>query len=62
MSKMQAFAITAVLILAAVGGWAASTIGARTATFTTQTSSQIDTLQAMSTAKDLPTAQYGALY
>ena len=62
MNKMQAFAITAALILAAVGGWAASTIGARTATFTTRTSAQFDTLRAMSTAKDLPAAQYGALY
>ena len=58
MSKMQAFTIATALIVTAVGGWAASTIGARTATFTTQTSSQIDTLQAMSAAKDLPTHQH----
>jgi len=59
MSRMQAFTIVAAaLILVAVGGWAASTIGARTATFTTQTGGQFDTLQAMSTAKDLPAPVY----
>ena len=59
MSKMQAFAIAAAaLIFTAVGGWVASTIGARTATFTTHTDAQFDTLRAMSTAKDLPTHQH----
>jgi hypothetical protein len=58
MSKMQAFAIAAALILVGVGGWTTLTIGARTATLTTQTDAQFDTLQAMSTKKDLPAPVY----
>ncbi len=58
MTKMQALAIATALILVAMGGWATSTIGARTATLAAPTAAQFDTLQIMSTAKNLPTHQY----
>jgi hypothetical protein len=58
--KMQWYVIVAALILVAgVGGWVTSTKGARNAQFVAPaTTTQFDTLRAMSTAKDLPSPQY----
>ena len=56
MRKISLFAIAAAFILAGIAGWVTSTIGARGVNSTT--GGQIDTLQLMTTAKDLPTHQY----
>ena len=59
MSKMRWFVIVAALVLAGVGGWVTSTKGARSVQVAGPTTAiQVDTLRAMSTAKDLPSPQY----
>jgi len=59
MSKMQWFVTIAALILAGVGGWVTSTKGARSVHFVAPaTTTQFDTLPAMSKTKDLPSPQY----
>ena len=56
MRKLYPLAIAAALILAGVGGWVSSTIGARSGQVAS--TAQFDPLHAMSTAKDLPSHQY----
>lgn len=55
MRKINLLAVAAALILAGVGGWIASTPDA---TLAAPIGGQVDPLQMMTTAKDMPAVRY----
>jgi hypothetical protein len=56
MRRIRLFAVTAVVMLAGVGAWAASTT--TRAPIDTLSGASIDTFQMTKSAKDLPTGHY----